>query len=297
MVVKNKQTEIWLPMFLALGIITGSVPSVVTSVPPQAYIVKRIGGDRVNVQYIIPAGASPATYSPTPRQVVAISTCQIYFKVGHKNFLFERRHVNPLLQDNQDISVVNMCPDCIQVPVTDEHDDSIHERHDHDLSSSDPHLWISFEYVQHSAEELCSVLVAIDQVNKNEYQKNCTILLNDIDVLKEKIANQYSSLDRPSFMVYHPVWGYFASEFGVEQIAIEHEGKEPSPADLVRLIQLARSRDIKTIVVQSGFSTKGAEVIANEIGAKILELDPLAYDWLENYYRISNLLYNAMIHE
>jgi zinc transport system substrate-binding protein len=97
-----------------------------------------------------------------------------------------------------------------------------------------------------------------------------------------------------AFMVFHPAWGYFARTYGLEQIAVEMEGKEPKPADLKRLIRHARERGIKVIFVQPEFSTKSAEAIAKAIGGKVVLANPLALDWANNLKEIASEIKAAL---
>jgi zinc transport system substrate-binding protein len=99
-----------------------------------------------------------------------------------------------------------------------------------------------------------------------EYQTNLARFLADIDALDRDITRLLSGIGQRRFLVYHPAWGYFAKQYGLEQVAIEAEGKEPSPVRLMALVRWAREQSVKTVFVQKGFSTKGAEAIAREIG-------------------------------
>jgi zinc transport system substrate-binding protein len=84
------------------------------------------------------------------------------------------------------------------------------------------------------------------------------------------------------FIVFHPAWGYFAHAYGLKQVPIEIEGKEPKPAQLKELIEHARKHQIKVVFVQPQFSSKSAEQVAKEIGGQVAFVDPLALNWAEN---------------
>ncbi len=280
-------------VLLVSGFAAGKNMSVMVSVPPQAFLVDRIGGEHVTVDYCIPPGASPPTYSPTPKQVAAIATCQLYFSVGHPGFIFEAKHIDPILSANASIEIVSISDDKHEL-VTETED--FHHHH-HGGGDGDPHLWLSFELYRQAAGKICSTLVSIDPQNSADYIANCGKLISEIDDLKQTIANRYTHLNQRCFMVFHPVWGYFASEFELEQIPIETDGKEPSARQIVGIIDMARTKNITRIIVQKGFARKSAEVIANETGARIIELDPLAYDWLINMEEVSNMLVPVIIND
>jgi zinc transport system substrate-binding protein len=97
-------------------------------------------------------------------------------------------------------------------------------------------------------------------------------------------------------MVYHPTWGYFAHEYGLQQVAIEGEGKEPSARRLIGLIDEARRDGIKVVFVQRGFPRKSAQVIADAVGGSVVIADPQERDWLGNLRRVTRELSEALNH-
>lgn len=242
------------------------------SVPPQAYLVERIGGDRVKVHVMVPPGASPATYEPSPQQLVALGKSSLYVEVGHPDFLFEQRHLDGLLDVSPIVSVVDMLAGT---------EASCLAEQGLDLGE-DPHLWLSPKRMRSSAIEIEAVLARLDSKGASEYRRNLDELLSDIDRLDHEIDTLMAGLQGRRFMVFHPAWSHLACEYGLRQMAIEAGGKEPGPAQLVATIEEARGEGIRVIFVQSGFSDRSARVIADELGARVESLDPLARDWLEN---------------
>ncbi|MGB6368052.1 MAG: zinc ABC transporter substrate-binding protein [Thermoanaerobaculia bacterium] len=253
---------------------------VAVSVPPQAYLVEHIGGDRVEIQVMIPPGTSPAVYEPSPRQLVSLSRSQLFVKVGHPHFLFEETHLEGVLDWLPNVRVVEMVGNG--------------EEHRGDETEEDPHVWLSPSAMKKTAVEIAEALAEIDPGHAAEYRQREERLLEEIDRTDKGIRSLLEPLEERSFVVYHPAWGHFAREYGLEQRAIEQEGKEPSPARLVQLIELARDRDVRVIFVQEGFSDRGARVIANEIGAEVRALDPLALDWSENLLQVATDLRAAL---
>ncbi|HEJ83302.1 MAG TPA: cation ABC transporter substrate-binding protein, partial [Desulfobacteraceae bacterium] len=113
-------------------------------------------------------------------------------------------------------------------------------------------------------------------------EKGYRAFLEEIDALDAQIRKIFAGKEGVEFMVFHPAWGYFAHAYGLTQVPIELEGKNPKPAQLKYLIDHARERGIKVIFVQPQFSTKSAEVAAKAIGGRVAFADPLAPDWAEN---------------
>ena len=270
---------------------------ITTSIAPQAFFVKQIGRDLVSVDYLIPAAASPATYAPTPRQMVNLLSSSIYVRVGHPNFIFESVHIDPLLANSDNIAVITMWnPNEMDSSWSHTTIDaeSVHSNRD---SSSDPHIWNSPNTVRLAISEIANQLMQIDPTNKEIYQSNSDLFMKKINQLDQDIQKLLKNFEFRKFMVYHPVWGHFASYYNLEQVAIELDGKEPSPTQLIRMINLVKVNNIKVIFVQQGFSQRSARIIAQETGGEVIELNPLAYDWLNNMRLVAQVFEKVLNNE
>lgn len=270
----------------------GRIP-VAVSVPPQGYLVERIGGPRVRVEVMIPPGASEATYSPNPRQMVALSEARLYVKVGHPAFLFEPQSIDPFLAAHPQIRVVDMSRGMDLIRTGEAEGEAAphgffggggEEDHGHDHPSGgtagDPHVWVAPGTMRVAAANVESALAELDPAGAALYHANLARFDADLDSLDREIRILLATAPGRSFMVYHPAWGYFAREYGLTQIAVEAGGREPSARQLIALVEQARRQGVKAIFVQRGFARKSAEVIAGEIGGRVIEVDPMASDWL-----------------
>ncbi len=237
---------------------------VAVTVPPQAYLVERIGGERVTTEVMMPPGSSEETWSPTPRQMVALSQADLYVLVGHPAFLVERREIEPALAAHPGIAVVDMSAGMAPG------------------DAGDPHVWTAPALVRVAAASIERALAARDPEHAAAYRKRLTSFEADLDTLDGEIRREVAGVARREFFVVHPAWGHFAAEYGLEQVAIEEEGKEPSAHRLVELIGRARADGITTVFAQAGFPARGARVIAEELGGRVVVLDPLARNWLDN---------------
>jgi len=268
-----------------------------TSIAPQAFFVKQIGGDLVSVDYLIPVAASPATYSPTPRQLVNLLSSSIYVRVGHPNFIFESVHIDPLLANSDNIAVITMWnPDEMEISWSHTTVDAESE-YSNSGGLTDPHIWISPNTVRLAVSEIADQLMQIDPANKEIYQNNSDLFMKKINQLDQDIQKLLKNFEFRKFMVYHPVWGYFARYYNLEQIAIELDGKEPSPTQLIKMIKLAKANNIKVIFVQQGFSRRSARIIAQETAGEVVELNPLAYDWLKNMRLVAQVFEKVLNNE
>lgn len=258
---------------------------VAVSVPPQAWLVERIGGPHVQVTTMLSAGASEHAVELRPRQLAALERAHVYVKVGHPAFLLERQRVLPLLRRRPGVLVVDMAPglapdlaDTAAEPPEQKDD------HAHAHGDEDPHVWLALSVMRAAATSVTRGLQQADPEHAGEYQRNHGRLEQELIALDGQIrgllaANAVTPASARRFLVYHPAWGYFAREYGLEQVAIEEEGKEPSPLRLIQLIERARALQVGTVFVQRGMSSRSAKVVAREIGARVIELDPMARDW------------------
>lgn len=241
----------------------GPRPRVVVSVAPQAYLVGRLAGDRVEVETMIPPGANPVSYEPTIRQRRALAEADLYVKLGHPQFPLEAMVLGDLLAENRKVRIV----DCSKGVA---------------LIAGDPHFWLSPRHLRAIARNTAAGLAAVLPEQRNGIDSQLTRLLAELDELDAEIREMLAVVRGRSFFVFHPAWGYFAQEYGLVQVAIEKDHKTPDSRGLAQLIHEAKLRDVNVIFVQPQFDPRSAELVAHEIHARIEVLDPLAYEVLEN---------------
>lgn len=257
---------------------------VTVSILPQKYFVEKIGGDQVEVNVMVLPGSSPATYEPQPRQMAQLSIADIYYAIGVP---FERAWLPRFKSANKNLEIVDLSSTVARIPMKSHHHDEdtghdeAHGHHDNFLA--DPHIWLSPPLVRVLTEKIRDTLSEKDPAHAALYRKNYLSLASKINGLDNRLLKIFSDPDgENSFMVYHPSWGYFARCYGLKQIPIEIEGKEPSPREMGRLIESAKQNKVGAIFIQPQFSRKSAEAIASSIGARVLTADPLAENWMEN---------------
>ena len=240
---------------------------VVVSIPPQAEFVERTGGNKVQVTVMVPPGASPHTYEPIPSQLKEVSKAKIYAKVG-SGVEFELAWMDKIISVNKEMLVVD-CSKGIE------------------LIENDPHIWLSPKNARIMVENIYQGLIQIDPANQEWYARNKEKYLQELDKLDNEIAQDLSEKKNRKIMVHHPAWAYFARDYGLEQIPIEKEGKEPTPQGIASLIKQARENNITVIFASPQFSTKTAEVIAKEINGKVVLISPLEKNYLENMRKVA----------
>jgi zinc transport system substrate-binding protein len=236
---------------------------VIVTIYPQADFVEEISGGNVDVTVMVPPGANPHTYEPTPGQLRGVNKAKMYFKVG-SGVEFESAWMEKILGVNPNMLVV----DCAQ---------GITKR------ENDPHIWNSPFNAKVMVNNICNGLIEIDPKHKVEYIANRDKYLqelNDVDVYIRERLDRFTK--NRVFMIYHPTFGYFATEYNLTQIAIEHKGKAPTPKVIQDCIDQARQYNLSYIFVAPQFATKDAEAIAHAIGGQTVFIDPLPLDYCAN---------------
>jgi zinc transport system substrate-binding protein len=257
---------------------------VFVSILPQKYFVEKIGGNLVDVAVMVAPGASPHIYEPKPKQMVAVAKTDIYFAIGVP---FETSWLEKIATTNPNMLVVHTEADIKKIAMKDHHHEGS-ESKQHHSGIKDPHLWLSPPLVMIQARNILQAFLEVDPDHRSGYEKNYNSFIKELAVLDAEIRGAFSGKGKDvEFMVFHPAWGYFAQAYGLKQIAIEIEGKEPKPAELQSLIQYAKERGIKVIFVQPQFSWQSAQAIAKSIDGQVVFVDPLAADWAKNLRQVA----------
>lgn len=255
-------------------------PTVFVSIVPQKYFVQQISGDLVHVEIMVQPGASPATYEPKPSQMAALAGAAAYFAI---DVPFEKAWLSKIAAVNRKMPIIRTDSEIDKIAM------ATHDHDEHDLGPEeaghiilDPHIWLSPIMVKKQAAVILAGLKEVVPEHAAELDTNYQRFIAKIDRLDAQLQERLEDSEGLRFMVFHPSWGYFARQYGLEQVPIEIEGKTPKPAQLAELIERAKKENIHIIFVQPQFSRKSAEVVAREIGGKIVFADPLAEDWLHN---------------
>lgn len=250
------------------------------TIEPQRYFLEQIVGDKYEVKSLIPPGANPESFDPTPLQMLTLNNSKAYFKVGFLNI--ENNLIEKVGKENN-IKIID-CSENIDI-IGDNHEHHHHEgkevdhEHGHSHDGSDPHYWNSVSSAKKMLQTMYQTMTSIDSINAEYYTINYNNALKKLDNEGIKIENLLKNSSAKSFIIYHPSLSYFARDYGLNQLSIEHEGKAPTPITLKNLIKQAKDENIKIVFMQTEIDTKNAEIIAKEIDAKIIPLDLLSYDW------------------
>lgn len=240
---------------------------ITVSIEPLRYLTEQIVGDRFEVVTMVPKGSSPETYEPTARQMADLSESILYIKVGELGF--ERTWMPRLTSNAPHITVVNSS-EGITSHIGD-----------------DPHSWMSARNAIIMAHNIYEAVKRIDVKDSVFFRQRLDSLCNVIHATDKYIRQTTAQAHCKSFIIYHPALTYFASDYGLEQLALEEHGREPSAAELEQIISTARAKGVKTMFIQREFANRNVDIITNTIGARKVEINPLGYDWNKEMRRIA----------
>jgi len=261
---------------------------VFVSVLPQKAFVERVGGSLVTVDVLVGPGQSHATYEPTMSQMTAVSQARALFTVG---LPFENTIVPRLARINPGLKIVDTRRGVALLAAPEGHD---HEGHHHDEGDADPHIWLDPIRVKIQAQTIADALIELDPAHEADFRSNLKSFHADLDAVDARLRAVLAPYRGRPFMVFHPAYGYFADAYGLRQLAVEREGKSPGPRQVARWIEAARREGVKIVFVQPQFAQDTARAIAAGIGGTVVELDPLAADYLANLERMAATLAEAL---
>lgn len=245
---------------------------VTVSIPPQQYLVQRIGGEHVDVRVMLQPGHAPETWDPVPSQLVGLAGTRVYFAIGVP---FEQAWLPEIAHQHPEIEIVPCCTQ-FAVPHHDDHDD--------------PHVWMDPLQFLHAAELVHGTLRRLDPANGAEYDRNFHDLGAELARLHGDLQALLARRRIDVFVISHGALGPLAHVLGLTQIALESGGRELGPRTLAGVTDRARRLGIHTVLVQKQHARGPARALAGELGAELVEIDPLAADYPDNMRAIGRVL-------
>jgi zinc transport system substrate-binding protein len=245
---------------------------IAVSIPPQKWVVGYLAGDQVIIDVLLPPGSSPATFEPSPRQMAKLAHAIAYCAIGVP---FERAVVPRIAELNPELVIVDTASGVEKRKM------SSAGSHDHH-SAYDPHVWLDPIRMKTisttTARALQELLPSSHDVIEERLQKS----IRALDAIDERISGVLAELAGREILVFHPAYGYFTDRYGLRQVAVEVEGKTPTSRQLASVIDHFGSSGVPAIFVQPQFSKASADRVAAALGSKVVELDPLAEDYISN---------------
>jgi len=234
--------------------------NIIVSIIPQKVFVEAIGGDKVDVKVMVLAGSSPHHYEPKPSQMIDISKANLYLSIGVE---FENVWLDKFSNQNKNMKIVSISQNIQR--------------------GNDPHIWVSPNNIKILAQNILDTLIEIDPKNSQYFKSNFDKFIAKVNKVDKKIRDILKDTPKSSsFMVFHPSWGHFATNYNLVQLPIEIDGKSPKPREMIKLIKLAKRERVKAIFTSPEFSTKVASQMAKELDIEVVKVSPLAIDWEKN---------------
>lgn len=289
-------TAIAISCCLAMAPAAASEISVVTSVPPHAWLAGEIGGDRVTSSPLVTSGQDPHGFQVSPAEAMRAARAQIYLATGMG---FEQRLIAGLKANNPDVTVL----DLLEIAGHGHHHDHDHDHHheadgehghehdhEHDHCCDDPHVWLDPLSLEKQARAIADALIALDPDGASVYAVNLEAFVERLTKANEDMRGRLKPYEGRSFIVFHPAFLHYAEAFGLREVPIEQAGREPTARQLLELVREARAENAAVVFVQPQFSQRSAVQLAGQIGARVEEMDPLEPDILLNFRSITDKL-------
>ena len=254
----------------------------IATIQPIKFIVEQITGDDFHVDVLVPSGASPETFEPTPKQFIALNEAKLVFSTGLIDFesaLTERMHDhNSLVNLSHNIELM-------------EGSCSHHHGHAHHHHGIDPHIWTSPRELKSMAQNAYEAIIA-EYPDSVKYTDAYNALIHKLNELDNECESLCKASSAKAFVVYHPALTYFARAYGIEQIAIENDGKEPSAKHLAEIIEQARQKGATCLLYQVQYPRSTVEIVAKDMGVECYSFDPLEENVIKNILSITHTITN-----
>lgn len=269
---------------------TESEPKLITvSILPQKYFVDILTNEGIEVNVMVPPGSSHATYSPTSQQFKKLSDSKLYMGIGHLGY--EQAWMPRLAELNKEMKTIILSDHIELIAGACEHGHDHDHGHNHGV---DPHIWMSPKAVLDLLPTIKAALIESFPDLKDSIEANYTQLHLSIAEADLRMRTVISQLPKKEFLIFHPALSYLARDYGLVQTAVEQDGKEPSPAYLASVIKKAREESIPVIFIQEEYDIRNARTISEEAGIALVQINPMAYNWLEAMNELTQTLQNHL---
>ena len=267
----------------------GGKPTVLVSVPPYAFFVKKIAEDTVTVETLVPLGANPHVYESTPKEVQRHQSADLWVYLGES---FDQKVRPffckvPIVDVTEGIPLLSFCEEkgLIAENAACHHHDKHTLREGHDL-----HIWLSPKLAKIQATKIAGALISLLPAEEERFTVNLHLLLNELDDLDHQIATLLAPMKQKAILVSHPAFGYFCRDYHLTQLSIEVEGKDPLPQQVTHVLKEAMRHAVQRVLLEPQYSNKGAELIAQSMNIPSHMVDPYAENYTENLLLIAKVI-------
>lgn len=299
---------------LVLGCLVANASDVVTTILPTKYFVDKITNGEISVDAMVGGSSNPHTYEPKPKQMKDLEEAKIYFGVGIEfdnkwGKKFTKQYPNLLFVDTS-ANIEKIAMQAHSHGDEEEHGHHDHAHHDHDHHehshhdhdhhehghhahdhhehghSIDPHVWLDPVLAKAQSKNILDALCKVYDDKCDKFSENFAKFSKELDDMDAYAKDKFKDIKNNKFVIYHPALGYFAKRYGLEQLSVEINGKEPKPAQLAKLTETIKNENIKVVFVAKNFPVKSAEVLAKSTGANIVMVNFLDENWQKQMQKI-----------
>jgi len=255
-------------------------PIIAVSIVPEKTFVQAVCGDLWDIVVMVPPGYSPESHEPLPKDIEKFHQASLFFTIGVPV------ESASLLEEAKKVPSMSVIP--LHKKVAEYYSDK-----EFSPGNRDPHIWLSPKRVMLMVQHISKVLIQEDPDNASKYQENALRFVEELARLDKEIQALLDPLENKAFLVFHPAFAYFASDYSLTMYSLEEEGKEANPSHMINMIQLAKEKGIKVIFYQEEHASQQAQTFANEIKGTAVSLAPLSPDYHANLRLMAQSIANA----
>lgn len=280
--------RLFISFFCIIPILSYSeLPVVLVSVPPYLYFVKKIAGDTVATESLIPPGANPHLYEPTPKQVQLQKQAVLWLKLGEKADQKAQR----VFQDmNNPPLIIDLTESLELLSYKTKGECCSH------LGTKDLHIWLSPKMMQTQAKKITQALIQLFPTNIDLYQSNLNKLLKELEQIDQELTTMFKNKQGKAILVSHPAFAYFCRDYQIEQLSLEEEGKDCLPQYIPELLHRIKTLGIDGIIIESRHGSKAARLLAQKLGISSYFIDPYSENYIVNLKQIAEVV-KDIIHD
>jgi len=278
--------HLFISFFCIIPILSYSEPPVVlVSVPPYLYFVKKIAEDTVLTASLIPPGANPHVYEPTPKQVQLQKQAVLWLKLGEKadqkaqRVFQEMKNPTLIIDLAEGLALLSYKGDCCS-----------------HLDTKDLHIWLSPKMMQTQAKRITQALIQLFPTHTELYQRNLNTLLKELEQIDQKLATILKNKQGKAILVSHPAFAYFCRDYKLEQLSLEEEGKDCLPQYVPELLHKIKTLGIGGIIIEPQHGSKAAKLLAQNLEIPTYLIDPYSEDYIASLKQMAEVVKN-IIHD
>lgn len=258
-------------------------PIVLVTISPYAYFVERIVGTTLQIQTLVPPEMNIHIYEPSPKLVKTSGEAKVWFRIDEP---FEKKIVKAFAERSPKMQIVDLQEG---VALLNE-ENLIRASCGHYHGGKDLHTWASPKIALQQSQVIANTLMKLFPEHQDLYQRNFDRLSSDLKQLDQDLTSMLTPLKGEAILISHPSLGYFCRDYGLIQLSVECEGKDPRPKDVEQILQLANVYKVRCVLIQTGFNNQGAQFFASQLRLPMYRIDPYARDYLNNMRNIAGYI-------